>query len=218
MLLADVRFHTSNLNLVKSLLVNTCFPDFFINKHINRRIQTLCKKSGDANRIDDNVDNNTFNRILIPYVRGSGESLERILRSVELFVVNTVPKKLNLLIGRGKDKIEIGHRTGIVHKLDCKDCDLCYIGQTKRYLDTRINEHRAGIKKHSGNLSVVSNHRLTNDHDFDWSKRNILHYESNNRKREIAEMFCVKKNPKTINLKRDTENLSDVYDGIVTNT
>ncbi|EZA62773.1 hypothetical protein X777_07589 [Ooceraea biroi] len=30
--------------------------------------------------------------------------------------------------------------------------------------------------------------------------------------REIAEMFFIKKNPKTINLERDTENLSDVYD------
>ncbi|EZA51188.1 hypothetical protein X777_10257 [Ooceraea biroi] len=107
---------------------------------------------------------------------------------------------------------------GLVYKIDCLNCDASYIGQTKRHLDTRLKEHRDDIKKHFSNHSVVSKHRLTKEHDFDWDNKNILHYEPNNRKREIAEMFFIKKSPNTINLKRDTENLSEIYDVIVENT
>jgi len=37
--------------------------------------------------------------------------------------------------------------TEIVYKINCKDCDQVYIGQTKRYLETRIKKHRRNIKK-----------------------------------------------------------------------
>jgi len=36
-------------------------------------------------------------------------------------------------------------------KINCKDCDQVYIGQTKRYLETRIKEH-SNIKNPSGNF------------------------------------------------------------------
>ncbi|EZA55367.1 hypothetical protein X777_04820, partial [Ooceraea biroi] len=139
-------------------------------------------------------------------------------RKFKLMVVNTVPKKLDLVISRGKDKIELGQRNGVVYKIDCINCDACYIGQTKQHLDTRIKEHRVDIKKHLSNHSVVNKHRLSNGHEFDWDNKNILHYETNYRKREIAEMFFIKKNLRSINLKRNTENLFEVYDVIVENT
>ncbi|EZA49804.1 hypothetical protein X777_11966, partial [Ooceraea biroi] len=107
-----------------------------------------------------------------------------------------------------------------VYKIDCLNCDAVYIGQTKRHLqlDTRSKEHKVDIRKDFSNHSVVSKHRVTNGHEFDWDNKNILHYETNNRKREITEMFFIKRNSSAINLKRDTENLLDIYDVIVENT
>jgi len=62
-------------------------------------------------------------------------------------VVFTVSKKLNCVMKRGKDNIDIFKRTDIVYKINCRDCDSIYIGQTKRRLLTRIKEHQANIKK-----------------------------------------------------------------------
>ncbi|EFN66794.1 hypothetical protein EAG_01806, partial [Camponotus floridanus] len=104
-----------------------------------------------------------------------------------------VPKKLNNLIRRGKDSLHNNDKTSIVYKLNCKDCNLSYIGQTKRHLRTRLKEHCNNIKLHESNHSVISKHRLESGHDFDWLKPNILHNEKYVRKREIAEMFFIKK-------------------------
>ncbi|EFN60973.1 hypothetical protein EAG_13905, partial [Camponotus floridanus] len=49
------------------------------------------------------------------------------------------------------------------------------------------------------------------NHDFDWSLPVILHNEKHVRKREIAEMFFIKKFDNTINLQKDTENLNNIY-------
>jgi len=35
----------------------------------------------------------------------------------------------------------------VVYKIECKDCETSYVGQTKRRLTTRIREHRNNINK-----------------------------------------------------------------------
>jgi len=46
---------------------------------------------------------------------------------------------------------------------------------------------------------MVTNHRLSEKHDFKWDEPIILHKERNRRRREIAEMFFIKKYKKTNN-------------------
>src|SRR5580765_1392571 len=99
--------------------------------------------------------------------------------------------------------------------LECNDCDAKYSGQTKRSLTTRIKEHCSNIKNHPSNHNVVSKHRTEFEHDFKWLEPNILHYEKHKRKREIAEMFFIKKYDNTINLQRDTDNLNSIYNKLI---
>jgi len=51
-----------------------------------------------------------------------------------------ISKKLNSIIRKGKDSLKDYQMTEVVYKINCKDCDQVYIGQTKRYLETRIKE------------------------------------------------------------------------------
>ncbi|EFN60660.1 hypothetical protein EAG_14878, partial [Camponotus floridanus] len=64
---------------------------------------------------------------------------------------------------------------------------------------------------HETNHSVISKHRLESGHEFDWSKPNILHSEKYVRKREIAEMFFIKRFNNLINLQKDTDSLNNIY-------
>ncbi|KAL6417181.1 hypothetical protein ACFW04_014610 [Cataglyphis niger] len=104
----------------------------------------------------------------------------------------------------------LSNRTEVVYKINCKNCSASYIGQTKRHLSIRVKEHFNNIKMHASNLSVISKHKLEFNHDFDWSAPNSLHNEKHIRKREIAEMFFIKKFDNTINSKKDTENLNNI--------
>jgi hypothetical protein len=106
-------------------------------------------------------------------------------------------------------------QTEIVYEIDCVHCNSCYIGQTKRHLETRIKEHRNDIKKPVNNHSVVTKHRLSQNHDFDWHNPKILYKERHFRKREISEMFFIKRCRYTVNLQKDTENLPAIYDRVI---
>ncbi|EFN62559.1 hypothetical protein EAG_05778, partial [Camponotus floridanus] len=48
--------------------------------------------------------------------------------------------------------------------------------------------------------------RLESGHEFDWTKPNILYNEKYVLKREITEMFYIKKSNNSINLQKNTDN------------
>lgn len=210
-LLSDTRFHASNIEIVKRILSNNSYPSSIINKYINRRLKDI--KYRNASRIDTYFD--IRNILTIPYIKNYSECIYNVLKDRGFDVVYTVPKRLDCLIKRGKDVLDNANRTGVVYKIDCTQCEATYIGQTKRHLKTRIKEHQADIKKYPNNCSVVSEHRISHDHDFDWLQPTILHSEKHWRKREIAEMFFIKKHIKSINLQKDTDSLPDVYEKII---
>jgi len=70
-----------------------------------------------------------------------------------------------------------------VYKLDCNNCEATYVGQTKTQLKTRIAEHRNHMKRNTSTHSVITDHRIMSDHDFDWDNVEILDVERNLNKR-----------------------------------
>jgi len=215
-LLSDERFHSSNLEIVKTILRNNCYPADLVNKKIKDRLITIKKnKISEERKTNDN--NDISKTMVVPFVKGISNGIKRIVKNC-VNVRFSIPKKLDSIIKRGKDKLELKQNTGVVYRLDCKDCEQVYIEQTKRHLETRVREHRNNIKNASGNNSVVTNHRLSTNHEFKWDNVSILHKERHRRKREIAEMFFIKKYKKsnrTLNLQKDTDNLNPIYDRII---
>lgn len=212
-LLSDKKFHTVNIQHVKNILLNNCFPTKLIDKEVKTRLYQLKARSNRGNPIT----NNGFDikrAITLPYVGKTSEIISRRIRKLGLDTIFTVPKKLDLIIRKHKDKLDPKKLTGVVYNIKCTGCNASYIGQTKRHVETRMREHCNNIKKDESSYSVVSKHRLMNGHDFDWSPQ-ILHRENHTKKREIAEMFFIKRNSNTVNLQRDTENLSPIYTEII---
>ncbi|EZA57997.1 hypothetical protein X777_02005, partial [Ooceraea biroi] len=124
---------------------------------------------------------------------------------------------LDSLVKLGKDKVPKGEKTEVVYQIERMDCDACYIGQTKRHLNTRIRKHQLDIRKKESSWSVVSKHRTHNDHNFDWTNVKIFHCEHKRRKREIAEMVFIRRHNNAINLQMDIENLPCIYDTVLAN-
>lgn len=78
----------------------------------------------------------------------------------------TVGNKLNTVVKLHKDSLSKMHQSKIVYKLCCKTCEASYVGQTRRQLRTRINEHDKNINKKNEDLNVISIHRLQG-HEID---------------------------------------------------
>ncbi|KYM98541.1 hypothetical protein ALC62_10740 [Cyphomyrmex costatus] len=107
---------------------------------------------------------------------------------VSFFSIN----KLNDCNKVQKDPVPHDTKMNVIYKIKCNDCDATYIGQTKRKLITRVNEHRNHIRRNTSSKSVITDHRLDYNHEFDWNNVDILDCESFCHKRLISEMLYIK--------------------------
>jgi hypothetical protein len=217
-LLSDERFHDSNISIVKDILSNNCFPTHIIERFIKKRLREI-KYSDVTSPLNNNREKNDFllnkHIVTVPYIRDISNNIQNILNDRGFYTIFTIPKKLNCIIKRGKDSLDKFNQKELIYRIECNDCEACYVGQTKRHLKTRIKEHETNIKRDPSAHSVVSKHRESLHHDFNWLNTRILHTEKHTRKREIAEMVLIKKENNSINLQNDTENLSKIYDKII---
>jgi hypothetical protein len=119
--------------------------------------------------------------------------------------------KLNSFIKTNKDPLLDSQKSNVVYRIPCLDCNVTYVGQTKRQLNTRLKEHKQNINKNLNSLSVVSEHRLKTGYNFDWNNTKILDTEINYNKRLISESLHIKRQRNSINKKTDSEVFPEIY-------
>ena len=90
---------------------------------------------------------------------------------------------------RYKDKQALLHLTGKVYKLQCS-CKKTYIGQSKRNLKTRLEEHDPIT---FGKSDVTDHLQENSDHTIDFHNPLILAQETNWRKLRIKETLYIQK-------------------------
>jgi len=161
------------------------------------------------------LGNNTKNFFTIPYVKTISESFQPITKKYGFDISYTIPNTLSRFIKRSKDRIDLFEISNCIYKINCLNCNATYVGQTKRQLGTRLKEHRSDINKNKGLLSVVSNHRLNDDHEMDWNQTEILDIESSYNKRIVSEMIFIKRQTNALNKQSDTDLLPDSYVPII---
>jgi len=99
-LLSDERFHSSNLEIVKTILRNNCYPADLVNKKIKDRLITIKKnKISEERKTNDN--NDISKTIMVPFVKGISNGIKRIVKNC-VNVRFSIPKKLDSIIKRGK--------------------------------------------------------------------------------------------------------------------
>jgi len=129
----------------------------------------------------------------IPYLKSISESFIPVTKKYGFDIAFSIPHTLNSFIKVGKDNLDIMSHQGVVYKISCQDCEVSYVGQTKRQLRTRIKEHSSDIRKKNRYPSVISKHRLSLNHNFDWHNVRIIDIERSYHKRPISEMVHIKK-------------------------
>ena len=76
-----------------------------------------------------------------PYIRGTSETIARILQPYDIRVAYKPITTLRRLLTNAKDKDKPEDRQGAVYKIKSCDCQASYIGETGRNLSTRLTEH-----------------------------------------------------------------------------
>ncbi|KYM94067.1 hypothetical protein ALC62_15328, partial [Cyphomyrmex costatus] len=147
----------------------------------------------------------------VPFMDGIVNKLKNAVKNLNVNLSFFSLNKLSCFIHSHKDHVSNMKRRNLVYKINCKDCNASYVGQTKRTLKTRITEHKNDIRKSNGNFSVISEHRLNLNHEFDWEDTEIIDSERWFYRRRIAEMLHIKLQNNSLNLQSDTEFLHKVF-------
>ena len=85
----------------------------------------------------------------------------------EVMIGYRVLNKLSGFIKRHKDETTVDSSNNVVYKICCKDCDASYVGQIKRQLKTRLNEHIKNSSLNTLKHTVITEHTLEYNHTFD---------------------------------------------------
>jgi len=150
----------------------------FIFNTINLRLKTMVNKRTIIHTNNENNNNcSKINWFTIPYFLNISERFKNIIKNQNVKLSFYSLNKLELIIKAQKDRLPDYSKKNVVYKISCNDCDATYVGQTKRKLNTRITEHRSQIKSKSSHRTVITEHRLRYNHEFNWTNVEILDKE-----------------------------------------
>ena len=113
----------------------------------------------------------------IPYIKGTSETIVRILQPYNIRVAHKPITTLRQLLINVKDKDEPNNRQGTVYKIKCCDCQATCIGETGRNLNKRLTEHKRATRNGDLNNNIAEHHLQTN-HRIDWDSAECMIYST----------------------------------------
>ena len=124
--------------------------------------------------------------VTIPYIQGVSEAVTRILSNINVQVHMKPFRNFRKILSHPKDRIPDDDKSNVVYKINCRDCDASYVGETGRALKTRVSEHRRGVEKMNFSGSALAQPAWENHHHIDWTSTCILGMESHYTAKNLA--------------------------------
>ncbi|XP_055854557.1 uncharacterized protein LOC129918193 [Episyrphus balteatus] len=218
--LSDKRFETDNIRKIKTILKLNDYPNYIINnlfKSRTEKLKTNLNNNNNNNTITKS-NNNTKKFFSVPYVPKltDNRSLHQIIQKENISFAHKSNFTLKPIFTNTKSKIQKQQQHNVVYEIKCngkknENCDLVYIGQTKRNLATRLAEHEADIRKHK-ETTGLSQHITTSGHTVDFKNVTILDRERKLNTRLTLESLRIQQQIKrTMNTKEDTDSIKQSY-------
>ena len=178
---------------VKAALRKNGYPKSIVNKSFSN-----------SNRI--NPQENNFKYISAPYIKGTSERINRILKIFDIRLGHKPTNTLRSKLCNLKDKRRSQDAYDAIYKINCTDCDQVYIGETSKNLHARVKEHESKVRNHRAESQIFQHVRDT-DHTIDWNAK-VISKCSNTRSRTFLEACYTVSNTKSYNRSID---IPEVY-------
>lgn len=222
--ISSARFHTANIERLKFIFINNDYPITVINKVI-RQFKPNIDSIAPSN-------NNTNNNQLVtyffsyPYIPYLSQKIKKMLTTPNCIPIFKPANSVGKLFTRVKDRIQLQECSNVIYKIPCNDCAKSYIGQTKRYLSTRLKEHKSNLNDAviesldtlTDNMnfkSALVSHAILDNHYFNFDNATVIDNENHLHKRLFLEAYHIYMND-TVNFRTDISNtLSTTYSGIL---
>ena len=212
---------------IRQALHKCNYPSWTFDKVKNQQANKGSKSKKSANN-----NNQSKGMVVLPYVQGTSEKLQRVYRKHNIATAFKPHFTLRKSLVHPKDKRDTTETTGCVYEISCKNCDFTYVGETGRSLATRLKEHRTEVEKITKKIhtratrlssisdqhkSAIADHVASTNHIIDWEDPKILHREGDKFTRWIRESIWIRRrgNKAMNNEGGAAYNLNHVYDHII---
>ena len=160
------------------------------NGYSERLIETTiskCKQRKQPLPKDEKVDGPL---LILPYQKGTSENIRRVAKTFNIKTAFTSKQTLRSLLCKTKPGQGQNDKKNCIYQIPC-ECGDSYIGETKRPLEVRVQEHQKFTRMGETSRSGLAEHAWTNGHNIHWSEAKILHKEENWRKRKFKEAVYI---------------------------
>lgn len=155
-------------NFLKSVALSNGYKPCIIDELIQKKLIKLRCDSSQFTQLEPVRPKNN-KRLLLPFNKKLCNNLSKIFKKVDLDLVYKPVNSLKRCLGTWKDKIDNHFKSGI-YSFSCQECDKTYIGQTRRSLliraDEHIKEYERKKNKNTENLNLnssIASHLLQMD-------------------------------------------------------
>lgn len=163
---------------------------------------------------DNNSMVNSKIYMSLTYTPGLSERIKKLISRVsDSIIISFKPINTLSFLFNNKDPTPLLKNSEIVYKVSCNDCDLCYVGQTRQYLNSRLSQHKSNIKNRDTSVALAD-HTINNNHHFNFEDVKILGFEDNYYKRLTLEAIYIYLN-NTVNFKQDIRSTIFLYRNIL---
>ena len=131
---------------------------------------------------------NELTTVSLPYIRGTSETVARILEPFNIRIAHKPTRTLRHLLTNVKDKNDPKDRQGTVYRIRCNDCNGTYIGETGRTLTMRLGEHQTATDKEDLTNNIAQHHRKTGN-DINWDSATCLTHSTDKDQRLTLESW-----------------------------
>ncbi len=200
---------------VRSALMACGYPEWSFDKVKERMELGKDQKKKEKKKKSDKNKEERKGMVVIPYVQGLSESLERSFKARGIQTAMKPHTTIRNLLVHPKDKRDQRETSGVVYKIPCKNCAKCYIGETGRNFGYRLDEHQKDVnevtkrKKYTRaerkvseteyNKSALTDHAAQHNHLIDWEGTKFVDREAQDWPRRIRESIWIRKEQCPIN-------------------
>lgn len=201
-------FHEKNLNNIITYLAKNNYPHKLINR-ILYKPKITARETQRTNTV----------HLKLPYIKNLSEKLKKELTNDTVTVAFKNENTVKNLFTKQKTPTPRDLESNVIYKIPCSECEGIYIGQTGRYLKTRISEHRRSVRPitliNTKTKTALAEHFENFEHQFNFDQTSIVDKQNNYKKRLLSEMIQIKKHQNNINKKQDIDNLNASYFNIL---
>ena len=192
---------------LKERLRLNSYPEQVINDVIN----TFEVEDNSGGQKNENMGNRKF--IRMPYHCALAPRLKRIFKDTDSCLAFYNVRSSKRFYSKVKDKVPPLKKANVVYEVTCS-CNKSYIGQTKQYLKTRLEQHKGDIRKFQGKTGL-SQHVIEAGHTVDWGSVRVLKDEPCLVRRSFYEMAHITKNNNSLNVQTDFNDFNGTYQNVI---